>query len=168
MDILPRVNFVSSMLPLPPPNGYWDKLNKVISKFVWDGKRPRLKWSTLQRRKSDGGLAVPFFKLYFWSYVLRPVSIWFDPNVQVSWRPIEEALAHPHRLQDLVYPALPPKLAKHQWSFDDLCSLYNIPRNSFFFYFWLRLTTRTYGVPWGVALKIHSLHTLLQGVELEV
>lgn len=57
MDILPRVNFFSNMLPLPPPNGYWDKLNKVISKFVWDGKRPRLKWSTLQRRKSEGGLA---------------------------------------------------------------------------------------------------------------
>lgn len=45
-------------------------------------------------------------------------------------------------------------------SFDDLCPLYDIPRNSFFFYFRLRLAMRTYGVPWGVALKIHSLHTL--------
>lgn len=69
MDTLPRINIFSSMIPLPPPIGYWDKLNKVISKFDWGGKWPRIKFSTLQRSKSDGGLAVPNSKLYFWSYV---------------------------------------------------------------------------------------------------
>ena len=55
MNVLPRVNFVSSMLPLSPPSDYWHKLQSAVSTFTWKGKRPRLKMSTLQRRKGDGG-----------------------------------------------------------------------------------------------------------------
>ncbi len=112
MDVLPRVNFYSSMIPLAPPLGYWDKLQSLVSKFIWKGKRPRLKLTTLQRDKTQGGLSLPDFKTYFWSYVLRPLSTWFNPSSSVSWRPIEENLALPHRLQDLVYANIPLKKAK--------------------------------------------------------
>ena len=49
MNILPRVNFCSSMLPLAPPVGHWDKLHTFVSRYVWKGKRPRIKMSILQR-----------------------------------------------------------------------------------------------------------------------
>ena len=65
MDVLPRINFYSSMVPLAPPKGYWEKLHSCISKFVWNGKRPRLKLRTLQRDRTQGGLALPNFKVYF-------------------------------------------------------------------------------------------------------
>ena len=61
-----------------------------------------------------GGLNFPNLKLYFWSSVLRPVSVWFEPVVRVSWKPIKENLAQPHRLQDLIFSALPVKRAKCQ------------------------------------------------------
>lgn len=112
MDILPRVNFYSSMIPLAPPLGYWDRLQSLVSKFIWKGKRPRIKLTTLQRDKNQGGLALPDFKIYSWSYVLRPLSTWFDPSSAVSWRPVEENIALPHRLQDLVYANIPLKKAK--------------------------------------------------------
>lgn len=99
MDVLPRVNFYSSMIPLAPPMGYWEKLHSLISKFIWKGKRPRIKLTTLQRDRTQGGLALPNFNMYF---VLRPPSAWFNPSSSVSWRPIEENLSQPHRLQDLV------------------------------------------------------------------
>lgn len=38
MDILPRINFFSNMIPLPPPRNYWDNLNKIISRLIWGGK----------------------------------------------------------------------------------------------------------------------------------
>ena len=84
MDILPRIYLFLNMIPLPPPRNYWDNLNKIISRFIWGGKLPCHKLATLQRSKKDGGLNVPNSKLYFWSSVLRPVSVWFDPSVQVS------------------------------------------------------------------------------------
>lgn len=39
MNILPRLNFVSLMLPLSPPSGYWDKIHSTFSIFICKGKR---------------------------------------------------------------------------------------------------------------------------------
>lgn len=91
MDILPRVNFYSSMIPLAPPLGYWDKHQSLISKFIWKGKRPRLKLTTLQRDKTQGGdgggaSSAKFSNLF----LLDPIFTWFNPCSSVSWRPIEE------------------------------------------------------------------------------
>lgn len=33
MNILPRINFISSMIPLAPPGGYRKKLHSVVSTF---------------------------------------------------------------------------------------------------------------------------------------
>ena len=37
MDILPRIHFFSSMLPLPPPIDYWKRIHSLVSKFIWEG-----------------------------------------------------------------------------------------------------------------------------------
>ena len=103
MNILPRINFVSSMLPLPPPTDYWTKLHSAVSKFIWKGKRPRLKMSTLQRKKDSGGLAVPDFKLYFWSFVLRPLLNWLNPDFSTSWLSLESAKTEPWSLHDALF-----------------------------------------------------------------
>lgn len=44
MNILPQINFLSSMIPLPAPKKFWHKLNSMIRKFIWNGKQPRLKF----------------------------------------------------------------------------------------------------------------------------
>ena len=46
------------------------KLDRLLSAYIWNGKRPRIKLSTLQRLKSEGGLAYPNFKLYAQSFTL--------------------------------------------------------------------------------------------------
>lgn len=103
MNILPRINFVSSMIPLPPPSYHWSKLQSATTKFIWNRKRPRLKLSVLQRRREDGGLAVPDFKLYFWSFVLRPLLSWFNPDSSVSWRMLESNAVQSWTLQDVLF-----------------------------------------------------------------
>lgn len=62
MNIVPRVYFISSMIPLPPPAGYWNKLHSAASKFIWNGNRPRVKHSIAQRGKVQVALQSPISK----------------------------------------------------------------------------------------------------------
>lgn len=106
MNILPRINFISLMLPLPPPVNYWKKLDSLLIKYIWNGKRPRIKWSSLQRNKINGGLGCPNFKLYHWSFILLSVTKWFDPSWQSSWKQIEKERISPIRLQDFLFSGI--------------------------------------------------------------
>ncbi len=89
MNLLPRFNIFFSMLPLSPPSGYFKEINSIISKFIWNDKCPRIKLTTLQHPNSAGGLAVPDFELYYWSFQLKALHKWVDPQSTVSWRVIE-------------------------------------------------------------------------------
>ena len=103
MNVLPRINFVSSMIPLAPPVNYWKEIQSSISQFIWNRKRPRLKMATLQRHRADGGLAVPNFRLYFYSFVLRPLFVWVNADISVSWRGLEEDIVRPMTLQGVLF-----------------------------------------------------------------
>ena len=223
MNILPRINFISSMLPLPPPNGYWSKVDSLLSKYIWNGRRPRIKRTTLQHYKQEGGWALPNSQYYHWSFTLRPLKQWFDPNSVSSWKIIEENIISPIRLKDFLFCGLSIKhcalrygpiltytlnifkkierfvgfaskwhkssplwhnkyllsgkkpFVQNIWadkgiwtfgdingnnsllSFNELMTLYNIPKHSLFFYFRLRSALKTQNVTWGSGLKEHTV-----------
>lgn len=88
---------------LSPHLDYWSKLQRLTSKFIWNGKPPCIKYSTLQCCKDASGLALTDFKLYHWTFTLQPLTVWLNPDSTVSWQLIEFNLALPYRLQDLIY-----------------------------------------------------------------
>lgn len=63
INILPRVNFLSAMIPLPPLSKWWKRPDSLICTFLWNGKQPMLKLAVLQRTKMEGGLSLPNFEL---------------------------------------------------------------------------------------------------------
>ncbi len=87
------------MLPLSPPPGYFKEINSIISKFIWNDKYPRIKLTTLQHPNHAGGLAVPNFELYYWSFQLKALHNWVDPQSTFSWRVIEVDQIKPNRLR---------------------------------------------------------------------
>ncbi len=91
------------MLPLSPPPGYFKQIYSIISKFIWNDKCPRIKLTTLQHPNSAGGLAVPNFEFYYWSFQLKALHNWVDPQSTVSWRVIEADKVKPNRLQDILF-----------------------------------------------------------------
>uniref|UniRef100_A0A3P9KC19 Reverse transcriptase domain-containing protein n=1 Tax=Oryzias latipes TaxID=8090 RepID=A0A3P9KC19_ORYLA len=76
MNILPRVLYPMQMLPLKINRKTFSELEKCLSKFIWHGKKPRLKIRTLQLPYERGGQALPNFLFYFWACHARIVSGW--------------------------------------------------------------------------------------------
>lgn len=74
----------------------------MISKFIWQNKRPRIKLKTLQLSKSDGGLKLPNLKYYFWASQMKPLITWIQNDTQTRWLNIEKNLS-PDPLQTLPF-----------------------------------------------------------------
>ncbi len=68
MNVLPRVAFLFSAIPLEIPKKFFNEINKLFSHFLWKGKKPRisLKKSFLPRNR--GGLGIPDVYVYYLSY----------------------------------------------------------------------------------------------------
>lgn len=107
MNVLPRINFVSSIFRLVPPSRFWDRLQRIITKFVWNGERPRLKLSTMQRDRSARGISLPNFKLYHWAFTLCSLVSWYDNKIEVAWRSLEENLVFPLKLDEVLFANSP-------------------------------------------------------------
>lgn len=115
MNVLSRINFLSSMLPVAPPLGYWKKLNAIVSSYLWNGKKPRIKALTLYRLKSAGGVSLPNFEWYSWCFALRALSLWFKPHISTSWRQIEAQLLQPYNMQQFLYSNSPLRAIKNKY-----------------------------------------------------
>ncbi len=76
MNVLPRILYPMQMLPLRINKSVFCDINKVISKFIWHGKKPRLNFKTLQLPRERGGLSLPNFMFYNWACHARIVSDW--------------------------------------------------------------------------------------------
>ena len=53
------------MIPTPPPPNYFDELQSLATKFIWNDEIACIRLHTLPQPKHSGGLAVPDFKLYY-------------------------------------------------------------------------------------------------------
>ncbi len=56
------------------------------------GKKPRVRFKTLQLLKKEGGMAVPHFKDYFCSAQTRPLMNLCSQNYHARWKDIEMSL----------------------------------------------------------------------------
>jgi len=92
MNILPRLLYLFQSLPVNIPSKQFTEWDKLLSKFIWDGKRPRVRYSTLQLQKDKGGMALPNLKLYFYAAQLRYLCCWCDPSYCAKWKEIETCI----------------------------------------------------------------------------
>lgn len=92
MNILPRVLYLFLSLPVEIPLKQFREWDKHISRFIWNNKKPRVKYSTLQLQKEKGGLALPCLRDYYLSAQLRPLVNWCNPTYVAKWKSIETSL----------------------------------------------------------------------------
>ncbi len=66
-------------------------LDKLISKFIWQKKKPRIQFRTLLLSKEKGGLGLPNLKYYYWAAQLTAVVAWITNDKESGWVEIEQS-----------------------------------------------------------------------------
>lgn len=106
MNTLPKFLFLFQCIPFFINKAFFKKLDKIIASFIWNKKTPRIKASFLQRSKTQGGMGLPHFQLYYWSCNIRALSFWFQDQLS-DWASVESHYCYPSSLAALLYSALP-------------------------------------------------------------
>ena len=104
MNILPKFTYLFQCIPVFIAKSFFQKLNSVISSFIWNNKAPRIARSILQHPKCLGGMAAPDFLAYYWASNIRPIVHWLyeDPGADApSWCALESLSCLPSSLPAL-------------------------------------------------------------------
>lgn len=59
MSILPKLLYLFLALPVKVPISQFQEWDKQISQFIWGGRKPRVKYSTMTISREGGGMAFP-------------------------------------------------------------------------------------------------------------
>lgn len=94
MNVLPRLLYLFQSLPVEIPIEQFMDWDKMISRFLWGGKKPRIRYKTLQLHKDGGGLGLPCLRDYFYAAQLRPLVCWCNPSYSARWKDIENNMTH--------------------------------------------------------------------------
>lgn len=103
MNLLPRFLFLFQSLPVNVPISVFNMLDKLISKFIWQKKKPRIKFKTLLLPKDKGGLGLPNLKYYYWAAQLTAVVAWIKNDKESGWVEIEQSSVKETPLSILPY-----------------------------------------------------------------
>ena len=76
-------------LPVKIPTSQFHEWDKQISRFIWKGKKPRVKYSTLTISKEKGGMSLPNLRDYYYSPQLKTVILWCDNYYEAKWKDME-------------------------------------------------------------------------------
>uniref|UniRef100_A0A3B1JE93 Reverse transcriptase domain-containing protein n=1 Tax=Astyanax mexicanus TaxID=7994 RepID=A0A3B1JE93_ASTMX len=94
MNILPRFLYLFQTLPIEIEKKYFLEWDKMISRFIWHGKKPRIRFKTLLLSKERGGWALPSLRNYYWAAQIRAIVCWCNPKYQAQWKSIENITTH--------------------------------------------------------------------------
>ncbi len=73
INVIPRLLYLFQSLPIFLPKSFFRSTNRLLSSFIWGGKKPRIRREFLEKPKRDGGLALPNLLNYYWAANLQKV-----------------------------------------------------------------------------------------------
>ena len=89
MNVQPRLLYLFQSLPVEIPQTQFVTWDRIISRFIWGGKKPRVRYETLQLPKDKGGMGLPKLKEYFYAAQFRHIICWCMPDYTAKWKDME-------------------------------------------------------------------------------
>lgn len=80
MNILPRFLYLFQTLPIEINLNQFNEWDKMLSRYIWQSKRPRVRLKTLQLAKQKGGWGLPHLRYYYIAAQMRAVIYWCNPS----------------------------------------------------------------------------------------
>ena len=104
MKILPKINYLFSMIPFKPKSKWFQSLDSAIGKFYSKNKQAKISLTTLQKNKPEGGLEAPNFMHYYLANQLQYLTKWIHPHEEYnSWLELEQLDCNHIKLSDLPF-----------------------------------------------------------------
>ncbi len=74
MMIIPKVNYITHMLPLSLPAQLLKEYNKCVESFIWQKKKTLFNHIKVYSAKDSGGLSLPRLEWYHYTFSLAQLS----------------------------------------------------------------------------------------------
>jgi hypothetical protein len=62
-------------IPIKIPSQFFNELERVISRFIWNNSKPRIAKTLLKDKRTSSGITMPNLKLYYRAIVIKNCKV---------------------------------------------------------------------------------------------